>query len=334
MSLIPHDLHPQRKCLPDPSNHKKIVGPSQHVLLGVFILFALFAFGGVTMINDYNARNNVASPSVAQNTSEVRIPSGDLSVYEKVSLEGESALVWEVGENRPLFTRNETTQRPLASLSKVMTALLAYEILGPDALVKVDSRDLLWDGLRAGEIWNVADLVDFMLVVSSNDAARVLATALNDDGNSESAFVDAMNNKANELGMLNTYFLNPSGLDVDEETLSGTYGTTEDIVILFNHILNEYPEIFAATTFDSVARSSQSGNRYSGDNTNDLVNSIPGLVASKTGFTDLAGGNLVVVFDAGIGQKYVIAVLGSSKEGRFSDVRALHKATMDFIHSK
>ena len=66
-------------------------------------------------------------------------------------------------------------------------------------------------------------------------------------------------------------------------------------------------------------------------NTNQDTLSIPWILASKTGYTDLAGGNLVIAFDAGMMQPYIIAVLGSSKDGRFSDVNKLYKATIDYL---
>jgi D-alanyl-D-alanine carboxypeptidase len=61
-------------------------------------------------------------------------------------------------------------------------------------------------------------------------------------------------------------------------------------------------------------------------NTNEALEHLPGLIASKTGYTDLAGGNLAIVFDKGIGHHFVAVVLGSSRQGRFSDMRALMEA--------
>jgi D-alanyl-D-alanine carboxypeptidase len=68
--------------------------------------------------------------------------------------------------------------------------------------------------------------------------------------------------------------------------------------------------------------------RYSAENTNVVIDKIPNLIASKTGYTDLAGGNLVIAFDAGLNHPIIISVLGSTEKGRFSDVLQLVQATL------
>jgi D-alanyl-D-alanine carboxypeptidase len=96
---------------------------------------------------------------------------------------------------------------------------------------------------------------------------------------------------------------------------------------LFSYVLNEYPTLLEATRYSNIAISSDSA-VHSAQNTNKVIDAIPGVIASKTGFTDLSGGNLVVVFNAGIMKPVVIALLGSSREGRFSDMQALVNATI------
>ena len=109
--------------------------------------------------------------------------------------------------------------------------------------------------------------------------------------------------------------------------ISGGYGSAHDIALLAAALLKRVPGIMHASIDPSVTVRSFSGSSYTLKNTNPEVSHIPGLMLSKTGYTDLAGGNLAVVFDAGIGHPVAIVVLGSTRDERFSDVDRLVKAT-------
>jgi D-alanyl-D-alanine carboxypeptidase len=86
-----------------------------------------------------------------------------------------------------------------------------------------------------------------------------------------------------------------------------------------------------ATTYDSLQFSSLDGVAYLAENTNIIAKTVPGLLASKTGYTDLAGGNLAIAFDAGLAHPVIVVVLGSSQEGRFTDVEKLIAASVTKI---
>jgi D-alanyl-D-alanine carboxypeptidase (penicillin-binding protein 5/6) len=139
-----------------------------------------------------------------------------------------------------------------------------------------------------------------------------------------------MNAKANALGLKEMFFLNPTGLDTTSY-LSGGYGSAHDMARLFSYALKQAPDVFEATASDHATFFSEDGTAHYAENTNEIVDRIPWLLASKTGFTDLAGGNLVVAFDAGLSRPVVLVVLGSTQEGRFSDVEKLIKATFAFF---
>ena len=94
-----------------------------------------------------------------------------------------------------------------------------------------------------------------------------------------------------------------------------------------SYIVEHYPEILAGTTQTTTRFYNQNGDYHNAQNTNSTVNRIPGLIGSKTGYTTLAGGNLVIAFDVGLNHPIVIAVLGSTRDGRFEDVLKLTKAT-------
>jgi len=141
-----------------------------------------------------------------------------------------------------------------------------------------------------------------------------------------------MNVKTEEMGLLRTYFFNESGLDVSEE-VSGSYGTAKDVAQLLAFAIEYKPALLEATSRDRFSVSSLDNIDHMATNTNPIVGSIPGLFASKTGFTDLAGGNLMIAFDAGIMRPIVIAILGSSIDGRFEDMEKLVQASLRAIRT-
>lgn len=289
------------------------------VYISLVLLICLFA--GAFFVTRATAVDNSLDPQV-----EYR----ELEAFEDVEVEAEAVYVWDAKNRRMLYGSNIEDRRPLASLSKVMTALVAYEQLEGRS-IHIADHDLMADGdsgLSVGEVWRIKDLIDFTLLVSSNDGARAIASAfgsLNQD-----SFVTQMNIRARELGLKNMYFNNPSGLDEYDLSGSGGYGSVRDIVHLFDYILRTNPTILEVTRTDEQVFYSNFG-LHRATNTNKLVNEIPFLVASKTGYTDLAGGNLVVAIDVEPNHPVIIGVLGSSREGRFRDMEELYRATMTYI---
>ena len=201
--------------------------------------------------------------------------------------------------------------------------------------------------MRVGEKWRARDLLDFTLLVSSNDGAASLAAAaglvfsgsgqntestITDVATRENDFVGKMNEKARSLGLVQTYFLNETGLDLQSQ-VSGAYGSARDVANLLAYAVEKYPDLFEATRQPTLKVSPLDGKSREAKNTNEAVLKIPGLIASKTGYTDLAGGNLAVLFDAGLGHPIAIVVLGSSEQGRFADVEKLSFAAITFLNN-
>jgi D-alanyl-D-alanine carboxypeptidase len=246
-----------------------------------------------------------------------------------IELEARAAIVWDVERAEPIFVKNEGEVLPLASLTKVMTAIVASEAMPRGPVITI-AREALGgegdQGLMPGERWLVEDLIDFTLISSSNDGALALAGAAASDS---SAFVRSMNSKAGELTRDGMFFLNPTGLDTTGY-VSGGYGSAHDMAALFSYSIKTAPEIFESTTQSEKTFHSVDGISHYAPNTNTITERIPWLMASKTGFTDLAGGNLAIAMDAGLGRPVVIVVLGSTQSGRFRDVEKLIPPT--FAH--
>ena len=259
-------------------------------------------------------------------------------VFDGISLEAKSAYVFDIVKNEVIFKKNEFAQLPLASITKLMTALTATELIPKNSRITIRKEFLQEEGdtgLLDGESWKLQDLLDFSLLVSSNDGVRSVASVIGamnlqtDDYNlGRKDFISKMNAKAQELGLQQTYFINESGLD--DGVLSGGYGSAIDVSKLMQYILENHPEILEATKYQTINISSLD-KVHTAKNTNIDVNQIPGLLASKTGYTDMAGGNLVIAFDSSIGRPVVVVVLGSTMDGRFRDVSKLIKASLTYI---
>ena len=116
------------------------------------------------------------------------------------------------------------------------------------------------------------------------------------------------------------------GSDDESETQSGAYGSARDVAKLFTYALNSAQELYAETATSSVTIMSLSGRRVHATNTDLVLDSLPGIIIGKTGYTDLAGGNLALIFEAN-GRRYAAVVLGSTEEGRFSDIQQLTATT-------
>lgn len=312
-----------------------------HIVGAVAVVITAVAVGSF-VVHDTGS-HNTTTQNEQENIQQTATVNAE-HFFTDVPLEAKSVYVWDADSNQVIHERNPRAQLPLASLSKVMTALVALEIADDETTVVVTDENLLAEGdngLFGNESWYLRDILDFTLIESSNDGARAVASAIEafpdlldfGDG-TQKTFMQLMNEKARDIGMRQTYFLNPSGLDIDEQTVSGSYGSARDIALLFDHILETNPSLLEATQYRELTLESLDNFSHTAENTNKLVNDIPFLIGSKTGFTDLAGGNLAVAFDVGLNHPVIITVLGSTREGRFDDVKKLYEATVTYFTAK
>ncbi len=265
------------------------------------------------------------SAPVAVLPQEVAVPVVD--TYQGISLEGKAAIVYDLTTKEVLFSKNDKAQLPLASLTKLLTAYAGATSLDRGASVAITPSALGAEGesgLAEGEVFTFTDAARLALVASSNDAAEAIAEAAAQKNavSGRSLLASA----AAAIGLPQTYAVNGTGLDVST-TLSGGYGSAYDVAQLAGALLSVAPELALATTLPEVSVRSNTGAVHTLPNTNQDVVHVPNMLLSKTGFTDLAGGNLAIVFDSGIGHPVAIVVLGSTHEGRFSDVNELLSRT-------
>lgn len=245
---------------------------------------------------------------------------GDLLIYpEQIAayqaaqrlppLSAQAALLADSDTNQVLAAASDRQSRPMASTTKIMTALLVLEranladqvVVSPSALVGESSM-----GLAAGEVVTVEDLLWGLLLNSGNDAAMALAEHV---AGNEAAFVALMNQRAAELGMSNTRFANPHGLDAPEH-----FSSAHDLWLATQEAL-KYPlfrQIVATPAYTTAGRQLV--------NQNELLGSYPGADGVKTGTTLAAGQNLVGSVTAD-GHREIAVILGS--QDRYSDAAAV-----------
>ena len=294
-------------------------------LLGAFVL-GLVLFGIVIL--------TASLIRVHQRTQTAAVAASQ-SAFDAISLKAESAIVVDLTSGRVVYARNPDAQLPLASLTKVPLALVVSKVLPSDYSITIPydtSAAGSAERLAKGDRWHVKDILAFTLVASSNGGADILANAANEVVRQRypgapdiNATLWRMNQLSRELGLEHTYFLNPSGLD-ESATQSGAYGSARDVATLFAYAASSSPSVFASTGRDGMQLQSTDGNKTAAINTNTALGDIPGFIMGKTGYTDLAGGNLAIVFDVGIAHPVAVVVMHSTRDGRFDDMKKLVSA--------
>lgn len=313
-------------------NNKQPIFRGHELRFFIIAVFLLIFFFLASLFFSYNFR--------AQGSED--LSEAEPRSFPEVELIAKAAYVYDLRTQTVLFAKNEDTRLSLASLTKVMSSLVSLDLSPPYGVVTISGEALqsVGDtGLYKDERWLLRDIIDFSLVTSSNDGMRAVALTLGSLSKTNAStseilndFVGVMNLKAGELGLKNTYFLNETGLD-ESEIKGGAYGSAKDMATLLEHILINYPELLVATKETKATFASLDNHLHLATNTNSIVDEIPGLIASKTGSTNTAGGNLVLVFDPELGRPIIISILGSTANGRFRDAQVLIGAVMEYINN-
>ena len=209
----------------------------------------------------------------------------------ELSVAGKSAVLMDVATGTVLHESNANEPLAPASVTKIMTMLLIMEAVDSGSISMTDqvtaSETAAAKGgsqiyLKAGETMSVSDMLKSIAVSSANDCACAMAEHI---AGSEEAFVARMNQRAQELGMKNTHFVNCTGLDDSPEAASHKT-TAYDIALMSRELLKNHPKIKEFTTIwmDTVRNGT-----FGLSNTNKLIRFYQGATGLKTGFTSSAG---------------------------------------------
>lgn len=278
----------------------------------VFITTSALAISGVPIISPinlsfYEPRNLSSLPTLV---GQAPFP----------ILSAEAALGVDIDSGVSLYEKNADTPLLPASTTKIITALVAMDYYPPDMelnvpKINVDGQKM---GLIAGEKIKARDLLNGLLVYSTNDAAETLAQ--NFPGGRD-LFIAAMNIKARQLSLDHSNFKNPSGLD------GNTQVTTARDLIRVAQVAMQNPTFAKIVATKEITVKSQDGKIvHKLTNINKLLGAVPGVMGVKTGWTENARENLVT-FVVRDGHRVMIALLGSSD--RFGETKEL----IDWIFS-
>src|SRR3989344_1977145 len=232
------------------------------------------------------------------------------SVITKPQVSAKAAFVYDISTDTVLYDKNGKERLPVASLVKVMTAIVALESKSPITLVRVSPNAASTGenrmGISAGERYTLEELLYGLVLHSGNDAAVAIAESV---AVTQQDFTNLMNQKAKILGLTDTHFANPSGLE-DEEQGAQEYSTAYDLAIITKHALT-LPTVakVAATVEYEIPYSEDHKYLYFFNQTN-LLTSYPGVKGVKTGYTPAAGLCLITYSENG-GHKLIGVVLNS-----------------------
>ena len=250
-------------------------------------------------------------------TPHASAPVAQSDMPEIPKLTADRWIAYDASADVVLASWNANDQAPMASVTKVMTAIIVIENSDLGDVVTIPSFATgargSTAGLVAGEQWTVGDLLIAMLVRSGNDAALTLGYHVG--GESTSSFIAMMNAKAAELGMTNTHFSNPNGLDAEDH-----YSSARDLLTLII-ASQEYPDIqrVARTKLVSMPADPNGKSRLF-KNTNRLLGTYPGVTGLKTGDTPWADKVLLATSERA-GRLIYSVVMHS--DDHFSDTREL-----------
>lgn len=240
---------------------------------------------------------------------------------DELTLDAPSALLMEKQTGMVLFAKDEHTPREPASVTKVMTLLLTMEAIDSGALSYDDTvtgsahaasmgGSQIW--LKEGEQMRVEDLIKAVCVVSGNDAAVALGEHL---AGSEEAFVARMNERAKELGMNDTHFVNCTGLPAEGHVTSAW-----DIALMSRELILHHPDIRRFTT---IWMDTLRGGSFQLSNTNKLIRFYDGATGLKTGSTDAAGFCISATAERDGMELIAVIMKGQTADKRNTDAKTL-----------
>lgn len=244
-----------------------------------------------------NTQDTTETKDAKQNTKDTKnAASNDASTNPDLTIESASAVLIEGSTGSILYEKNKDERRFPASITKIMTLVLIFEALDSGKVtlsdkVTVSEHAASMGGsqvyLEPNETQTVEDMIKCITIASANDACVAMAEFI---AGSETEFVAKMNQKAAELGMKNTKFMNCCGLD-DTIAEGSHYSSAYDIALMSRELMTKHPEIskYSTTWMDSIIHVTKKGETEFGlTNTNKLVRTYTGITGLKTGSTSKA----------------------------------------------
>ena len=229
-----------------------------------------------------------------------------------------AAIVIDGDSSDVLYEKNADSKMYPASMTKIMTCIIAIEKCDPTSIVTISdyAADVECTRVYAGNKIRVHDLIRQMMLISDNGAATAIGEYI---AGSEEAFADMMNEKAKEIGMEHTHFVNMNGMPNENH-----YSTARAMAILSRYCMQneKFRKIVGTKNFDAEYVQ-PSGRKQSCWNTNELLYDYSGTVGIKTGYTNAAGACLASAVDRNGHELIAIVMQSADDDSRFSESKQL-----------
>lgn len=293
------------------------------ILLAVLMILEVFlVVRGVMLLPAGHADPAVASKPTATATLMPSPTATHQPPPPAPSIDAAASILVNASDGDVLFTQNVDAELPMASTTKIMTALLALQYGKLDQQITIGSDAVAAGagvnshmGLSKGETLSLLDLLYGMLLPSGDDAAVAIADGIS---GSQQAFVQLMNARAQALGLTHTHYANPNGLDAP-----GHYTSASDLVKLAEIAMRNrvFATIVATQNYNIPATDQHKS--YPLPNTNELLGTYDGAEGIKTGSTDNAGECLVFAALRNDAELFGVVLGAPDDATRYSDARAL-----------
>jgi D-alanyl-D-alanine carboxypeptidase len=254
--------------------------------------------------------NDISQLYSVDDTIDIKtLPAGYIATASKKNISAKAYIVANLSTDQIILKRNEEQLLPIASITKLITAIIANSLMYPDSYIVLSQRFLDTYGnearFRLNEKLRVRELLYPLLMVSSNDAAEALAGSYS---KGRQSFIKEMNKFSSSIGAYKTYFTDPSGLS------SQNLSTAKDLLIITKWIVDNNPEIFNITLSKN-----HTVRFHTWTNPTHLLN-LSAYIGGKNGYTVEANRTSISLFSLGKDKKQIIAVIVLGSSRRDSDV--------------
>lgn len=297
---------------------EKYILPNKIFLLGVFLVSCAIALFSLNIFLQKQIKIDALSPNIFPAYKNAPYPLVQRTFVPDVS--AQAGIIIDTTSRVVLYSKNADVRLSPASTTKIMTALTALDYFNPKDILTVKRSYVEGSGLhlQKGDKLTFQNLLYAMFLPSANDAAYTVAD--NYPGG-VTAFVKKMNEKVKLFSLTNTHFLDPAGLEDDDD-----YTTARDLATIASFAIN-HPLLAKIVSTKTATITSVLGNTYALQNLNKLLGYY-GVDGIKTGTTDLAG-QVLVTSSVINGHTYVIVVMKS--EDRFADTEKLLRYISDNV---
>lgn len=282
-----------------------------------FLYLSVLAFIliSTTAISLNNGLDNIVTYIYPEKTTKTY---SDLPVLAEGAkypiLSAQSVMAVDLTSGVTLYEKDPNKALLPASTTKILTALVAIDTYEPEQVLKVGKISV--EGQKMGLVWGeeikFIDLLNGLLIYSANDAAEVLAQ---NHPAGRAVFIGLMNKKVNDLGLTNSHFTNPVGLDDGAQ-----YSTTRDLVVVAKYAMQNSVFAEIVNTKEITVKSVDGRFIHKLVNLNKLLGTVEGVMGVKTGWTENARENLVTYINRD-NRKVMVVLLGSSD--RFGETKEL-----------